>query len=94
MTQAKQQCFPYHHEKHPLLLSIKSGRIKWGPFYNDSNNNNNNNNNNNINNNNNNERSEARSLLNLVEREARTCTVGDSQKDCKVSVIVSLLKLH
>lgn len=56
-TQANQQCFPHHHEKHSLLLSIKNGRIEWRPFYNDDNNDNNI-----TNDNNNNERSEARSL--------------------------------
>ena len=31
---------------------------------------------------------------NLVERETRTCTACDSHKDCRESVIVSLLKLY
>ena len=35
-----------------------------------------------------------REASNLVEREARTCTACDSHKDCKASVIVSLLKRY
>ena len=35
-----------------------------------------------------------REASNLVERETRTCTAYDSHKDCKESVIVSLLKLY
>ena len=31
---------------------------------------------------------------NLVERETRTCTACDSHKDCRESVIVSLLRLY
>ena len=35
-----------------------------------------------------------REASNLVEREARTSTACDSHKDCKASLIVSLLKLY
>ena len=35
-----------------------------------------------------------REASNLVERETRTCTAYDSHKDCKESVIVSLIKLY